>query len=95
MCTASFAKLQTKTLSAQLRERIGVADPAAKALGFEGAGDPWGEFWHRQAGTKSRLDKKIDAKAEREGQALFDASRPDGAPGHIKSIAAMRAKRGG
>ena len=95
MCSRLMATLQKGSLSQRLREQIGANDPASKALGFEGAGDPWGDFLNRQAGRKSKLDKKIDRKAERQGQRAFDLSRPDGPPGHIASIAAMRAKRGG
>ena len=93
MCTATFAKLQNKTLAARLREKIAVNDPASKALGYEGLADPFGEFMHRRAGTKHELDIKQEKLRDRRALAARTAeATPTG--GHIQSIAAYKARTG-
>lgn len=93
MCTAAFPKLMNKLPSAKLREKIAVNDPASKALGYEGAADPFGEAMHRWAGTEHALTKKQNRLRDQRALAARTAeATPTG--GHITSIAAMKARRG-
>ena len=93
MCLASqsFTKLN---LSGRLRDHISANDPLSKALGYEGLADPLGDLQHSIAGTKSKLERKQNRLRDQRAQAARDKElTPTG--GHIRSIAAFRAKRGG
>lgn len=94
MCTANITNLMNKTITSRLREKISTNDPLSKALGYEGLADPLGEFMHRRAGTEHALTKKQNALRDQRAVAARTAeATPQG--GHIRSIAAMKARRGG
>lgn len=100
MCTGNFggifkqmAKLNRKMPHSKLREHISANDPGAKALGYEGLGDPLGEAEARFVGEKTKLQRKqIRLRDERAIAARTAERAPQG--GHITSIAAMKARRG-
>lgn len=94
MCTASFANVFNKLPGSKLREKIATKDPLSKALGYEGLADPLGEFMHRRAGTEHALTKKQNKLRDQRALAARTAeATPQG--GHVTSIAAMKARRGG
>ena len=91
MCTANFAGIFNQLPGSKLREKISTKDPMSKALGYEGLADPLGDFMHRQAGTQSALMKKQNTLRDQRALAARTAeATPTG--GHIRSIAAMKAR---
>lgn len=91
MCTASFAGIFNKLPGSKLREKIATKDPVAKAMGYDGMADPLGEFMHRQAGTDHALTIKGNKLRDQRALAARTAEATP-TTGHIKSIAAMKAR---
>lgn len=93
MCMANLANAFNKLPGSKLREKIARDDPAAKALGYEGAADPLGEWAHRRAGTEHKLETKRNRlRDQRAVAARTKEATPTG--GHIRSIAAYKAANG-